>query len=73
MDRSKKSITEWEREQRPEERSETGMRPVRILRVILCIIVFFLAAFLIWFLPITVWWQRLIVALIAVALIVLFH
>ena len=41
------------------------------LKVILCVLVVLIAALVIWLVPITAWFGRLIVALVAVGVIVL--
>ena len=56
-----------------DEKEDTSLHLLRGLRIILSIILFIILACVIWIVPITSWWLRLIVAIIAVAIIVLFH
>ena len=56
-----------------DEKEDTSLHLLRLLRIILSIILFIILACVIWLVPITSWWMRLIVAIIAVAIIVLFH
>ncbi len=60
---------DWEND----EKEDTSLHLLRLLRIILSIILFIILACVIWLVPITSWWMRLIVAIIAVAIIVLFH
>ncbi len=56
-----------------DEKEDTSLHLLRGLRIILSIILFIILACVIWIVPISSWWIRLIVAIIAVAIIVLFH
>ena len=61
----------WEeRDSRDEE--DTSLHLIRGLRIILSILLFLILACVIWIAPITLWWVRLILTILAVAVIVLF-